>query len=354
MKERKSNIELCRIICMALIIAHHCVVHGGAVNMDICTNKYIALFLLPGGKICFVAFLAISTWFLVGQSFKAERFFKIWFQVLFYSIFFTGIAFILGTKLTVPNWFSVLFPIIGNSHGFAATYLAFYLLIPFLNIITNKITKKQLQWLILLLIYFQVISKIIGTVGGYYAPIRSELLLFILCYYITVYIKKYPITFLEKQLILFLIVLGIWLSAFIICYIAIIRFTGNEIISFFTVLCSDESSILYLIGGYALFFLFKNIKVPKCDIINRIAHYVFGILLFHDHNFFRIVLWSDVFHTQNWYYSSYFILIIILCTIIIFTCGLIVDYIREKCIEPIFFRLNIIKKLVTKMDCFIS
>lgn len=51
MKERKSNIELCRIICMLLIIAHHCVVHGGAINIDTCINKYIALFLLPGGKI---------------------------------------------------------------------------------------------------------------------------------------------------------------------------------------------------------------------------------------------------------------------------------------------------------------
>lgn len=28
-KLRKSNIELCRIICMICIIAHHCVVHGG-------------------------------------------------------------------------------------------------------------------------------------------------------------------------------------------------------------------------------------------------------------------------------------------------------------------------------------
>lgn len=349
MKERKSNIELCRIICMLLIIAHHCVVHGGAINIDTCINKYIALFLLPGGKICFVTFLAISTWFLTDQSFKAERFFKMWLQVLFYSVIFTGISMCFDVTITTKNWISVLFPIIGYTHGFAATYLAFYILIPFLSIVADKITCKQLQWLIMLLIHFQIISKVIGAVGGYNSPICSELLLFILCYYTTIYIKKNPIKIIYRQKILFLIVLCSWFSAFLIYYMATIRFAGNEVVSFLTNLCSDESSIIYLIGGYALLFLFNNIKISPCKIINNIAKCVLGVLLLHDHPFFRNVLWNKIFHTQGWYYSSYFAIKVLLCTIIIFTWGVIIDYIRQKFTEP-FLHLSLLKKLITAFE----
>lgn len=72
-----------------LIIAHHCVFHGGAVNMDPCANKWIALLILPDGKLCFNAFLAISMWFLVDQEFRAECFLKLWLETLFYSVLFT-------------------------------------------------------------------------------------------------------------------------------------------------------------------------------------------------------------------------------------------------------------------------
>lgn len=251
--------------------------------------------------------------------------------------------------ITTKNWISVLFPIIGYTHGFAATYLAFYILIPFLSIVADKITCKQLQWLIMLLIHFQIISKVIGAVGGYNSPICSELLLFILCYYTTIYIKKYPIKIIYRQKILFLIVLCSWFSAFLIYYMATIRFAGNEVVSFLTNLCSDESSIIYLIGGYALFFLFNNIKISPCKIINNIAKCVLGVLLLHDHPFFRNVLWNKIFHTQGWYYSSYFAIKVLLCTIIIFTWGVIIDYIRQKFTEP-FLHLSLLKKLITAFE----
>jgi len=107
---RKSNVELCRIVCMLLIIAHHCSVHGGSMNIDIGMNKFISLFLIPGGKLGFDCFLAISTWFLVDQAFKMERFLKVWFEVLFYSVTFAIVACAMGTVFTARNWFSIFFP----------------------------------------------------------------------------------------------------------------------------------------------------------------------------------------------------------------------------------------------------
>lgn len=77
-KPRQSNIELLRIVCMVLIVAHHAVCHGGALQLSWSGTKALALLVLPTGKIGFDCFLAISMWFLCMSSFKASRFVRTW------------------------------------------------------------------------------------------------------------------------------------------------------------------------------------------------------------------------------------------------------------------------------------
>lgn len=348
--KRESNIELCRIVCMIMIIAHHCVIHGGGVYMDLCKNKYIAWAIFPGGKLCFDAFLAISAWFLVDQTFRTERFLKTWTAVFFYSVIFAIVSVIMGAEFTWRNWFSVLFPITGNSHGFAASYLAFYLLLPFLSIVSEKISRKQAKWLVILLFYYQVVSKIIGTVSGYFQPLNSEITLFVLCYFIALYLKRYPIKLLQNKLFLFGMLLFTWGSVFLIYICGNIYFPGNEWIGFLLSLCGDESSILFLVGGFVMFFLFKNIKIPNISIINKIARTTFGILLIHDHNFFRGYVWNNIFHTTEWWYSKYYIIRIGICVAIIFIFGMCVEFMRQYFIEKPLFSMKWIKKFSIRCD----
>lgn len=348
--QRDSNIELCRIICMFMIIAHHCVVHGGGINMEVCSNKYIAWLVFPGGKLCFDAFLAISSWFLVDQIFRMERFLKTWLTVLFYSVSFSIVSVIMGAEFTWRNWFSIFFPISGNSHGFAASYLAFYLLLPFLSIVSDKISKKQTMWLVILLMYYQVISKIIGTVSGYFQPLYSEITLFILCYFIALYIKRYPVKILNNKLFLFGIVISAWVTVFFIYICANIYFPNNVWVGFLLSLCGDESSILFLLGGFAMFLLFKNIKMTNLPVVNKIAATTFGILLIHDHNFFRVYCWNNIFHTVDWWYSKYYLLRIIICVVIIFAFGIIVEFMRKNLIEKPLFSIKPLKRFLENCD----
>lgn len=74
-RQRETNIELCRIVSMVLIIMHHCATHGGGTNIDGSINKWIAYSFVPLGKICFNTFIAISMWFLVDSEFKFKKFF---------------------------------------------------------------------------------------------------------------------------------------------------------------------------------------------------------------------------------------------------------------------------------------
>lgn len=352
--KRESNIEACRIVCMLLVVAHHCVVHGGALGMESCTNKYIAWIIAPGGKICFDAFLAISAWFLVDKEFRAERFFRTWGMVFFYSVLMSVVSVYMGVVFTWRNWFSVLFPITGNSHGFAASYLAFYLLVPFLAIVSKNITKRQAQWLVILLFYFQVISQLIGTVGGYFQPISSELLLFVLCYFIALYLKRYPLKVTSSRLFMANTLIWAWFGVFALQCWNIATGGQNVLCSILLRLCWDESSVLYLIGGYALFFLFYHMQMPKINIINIIAGTTFGILLLHDHNFFRSVLWNNIFRVPEWWYSKYFVLRIIACVVIIFIFGGVIDLLRQKVIERPIFSTKLIKNLSQRLDNLVN
>lgn len=349
-KIRESNIELCRIVCMLLIIAHHSVIHGGAIDMNLCLNKYIAFFLVPGGKLCFVTFMVISTWFLVEQKFKWQRFIKTWLEVLFYSVLFTFVSSWLGTPISKKNWVSVFFPIIGNSHGFAATYLAFYLLIPFLAMIRDKITHRQLLLLITILSYYQIFSRMLGRIDGYNPSlVSSELTLFILFYFISLYLRRYPVRFFANKKFLIGLFIGIWLSIFTIWCLSLSGFAKTFRYAALSTVAQDESSILYILGGYVLFYIFNNFKIKNNKLINFMASASFGVLLFHDHNFFRYQLWQNILNAPQWYYKETFVLWVIICTLGIFIIGMLIDLVRRK-IENKIFSEDTTNKLISKLQ----
>lgn len=347
---RDTNIELCRIICMLLIIAHHAVVHGGIINLpEMSNNKFFALFLIPGGKLAFDCFIAISCWFLVDQKFKMQRFMKVWLTVLFYSVSLTVLASLMGTSLTWRDWFSIFLPISGNSHGFAASYLAFYLLIPFLNKLTRNITKIQARILLLLIFYFEVGTQIIGYFSRYYQPIPSELLVFILIYILILNLKRWPLNITKNKTAMLIIFILVWIVLWISQYYYRIN-PGDKISQFIVSTMSDESSLSNIIGGTALFFFFKNCVLKKSIIINILASGTFGILLIHDHNFFRYPFWNQIVKAPQWFYHNKFIFILGAVVLWTFVIGFTIDYIRKNLIEKAFFNLNFIKNFCAKYD----
>lgn len=346
---RDTNIELLRILCMLMIIAHHCVVHGGSFNMEYCHNKFIAMILLPGGKIGFTCFLAISTWFLVDTKFKTIRFIKVWLEVFLYSVFFAAVSLIISGTLTLKDFAASILPITGNSHGFASSYLLLYLLIPFLSKMLHNLTKFQARILLYILFYAQVISQIIGYINNYYQPIFSEILLFILFYVISFNLKKWPIKITSDLLTCSLSFCTVWILIVQVQYL-IAKGSAGGIINFISNITYGESSLLYIIGGYSLFFMFKNIPMKTNKYINAVATINLGVLLIHDHNYFRSVLWNDIFECSQWYYSSRYILYILGCVLIIYVaCGCI-DYIRQYFIEQPLMKCKKLIAFTQKID----
>lgn len=349
-KERKSNIELLRIVCMLMIIAHHYVVHGGAIGIQEHTlNRVIALAILPAGKICFNCFVAISTWFLVNSQFKADKFIKVWLQVLFYNLVILGVAQIIdASEISYKQWIGAIFPIIGNSHGYAAAYLAFYLIIPFLSIIKDKIGKRQLQLLIFALIITQLGTAALGPFIGYTQPMQSEILLFVLCYFISLYIQRYILYIKNAKRLLASILFISWMT------ISVCRIYSGHIFTDYVAnnLAGSEMSFINIIAGYCLFFLFYDLKIPYSKTINTMASTTFGILLFHDHNYFRSILWKNIIDAPRFYYvtTHEFLASTVCITITVFIVGILIESTRKILFEKIIYTSSIFKKLVWKLD----
>ena len=83
----RSILELLRIICMILIVAHHLGVHGHYGNMQISPlNKFVILLLKSGGKLGVNVYMLISGYYLVNSSFKLSRLINTLALTLFYSV----------------------------------------------------------------------------------------------------------------------------------------------------------------------------------------------------------------------------------------------------------------------------
>lgn len=352
-KLRMSNIELLRIICMILIIAHHAVIHGGAINLGSHPNWFISLAFVPGGKIAFDAFLAISMWFLVDGKYKTERAVKIWLESLFYSVLLAFVSFYWGgIEFTEQDALGVLLPITGNVHGFAAAYIIVYALTPFFQKATKDATREQVGYIVLILFVANVVALIVGNLVGHTQKIFDNVGFWSFCYFFSLYLKRWPVHIMNNKKKLFMITCICW--CFISgAYFARTTYPNLEIAQYLFTVSTSHTSIPCIVGGYALFFLFLNIKMPSIRLINVIAGGTFGVLLIHDHNFFRPILWKRIVEAETWWYSSDFILLLAAWTLAIFIVCEAIDLVRSSILERWVMNLTWVQCLCYKVDSII-
>lgn len=349
---RNSTLEILRIICMFLVILHHFVVHGGALGMEPCFNKVLASFILPVGKIAFTCFIFISMWFFVDQKFRADRFLRTWLEVLFYSVLVFVLSVQLGAQAGFTDVLGALLPIGGNTHGFAAAYLAFYLLLPLLSRASYGLTKRQVSWVVCILFYIQVFETILGGLNLtnlVLHPFSSEITLFVLCYFAALYLKRWPPTWSNLPGVMGLVFLCIWAFIFMMNWASwqIPSETASSILSLFA---ADESSLLYLIGGLALFLCFNSLPATHIAFVNTLASTTFAVLLIHDHNFFRGVLWTSIVNVPSLWYSRAFPFYMISVSIIIFISCSVIDILRQRLVEIRITKSLTYKCIAKKLD----
>lgn len=338
---RNSSIEFLRIWAMCFIICSHFCVHSGfdTANMEISLNKII---LQVGvlGNLGVDIFIMISGYFLCETKFKLSRIVKIILQVFFYSILIYFVFVCCGiTQFTIKSAIKACFPILFNGYWFATAYVILCIFSPYINIILHALGKREyLIYLGVMLFIWSVIPTF--TTRTLYS---NELCQFLLLYSLGAFVRKYPdMPFTIKHRYKLVIISAILLILTIVA--------PNFIDIHMPLLTNSYSrdSVLVILLAYGLLNLAVNAEMKISNAINSMASTTFGIYLIHDNSYIRQIIWSKLFHTQDYKYSPYLIAYMLICIMVIFVlCGLF-DYFRQKLIEkPLMSVLDPILERIT-------
>lgn len=232
----------------------------------------------------------------------------------------------------------VLWIPLGVGHGFVGSFIVLYLLIPFVNQLMKAMTKREFQYLLVLLIG---VYSVVGTFVpfGFYEYIGW----YVTIYLVGAYIRLCGIPLIRSRLreVLFMLVSLLAVSLSILGIFYLTRIKGGELqiwrLYYFV---SDSNKILALLTSVALFLFFKDMKLPQISWVNKIATATFGVSLIHGNsNTMREWLWVDVLKNVSYITQPlpHMIGHAIASVVAVYVVCVIIDLLRIKYIErPLF------------------
>lgn len=330
--KRDTNLELYRIFCMLLIVAHHYVVNSGLLVEILdpfpLSAKSAYLYILGmWGKVGINCFLMITGYFMCVSRITVRKFIKILAEIYFYSIVIYIIFLITGREsLSLLRVFQIILPIRNFDTDFTSCFVVFYLTIPFWNIMISNMNKRQHQLLLVLLI---CVFSICGTIPQFTVSI-NYVTWFGVIYAIASYIRLYDIPVFNNK--------SIWMTGTIVlsfmAMVSVISMKYFDRYPFAFVV--DSNKILALALAVCSFLWFKNINIKYSAFINAIGGATFGVLLIHaQSDAMRQWLWRDVIDCIRHYELPIFQLVIysIASISLIFIICVLIDLFRQIIFE---------------------
>ena len=340
-KERFSNLELYRIICMMLIVAHHCVVNSGLTSPEgpmsenpTSVNTLILWAIGMWGKTGINCFLLITGYFMCTSSISLRKFIKLMLWIYIYKITIFAIFLFAGYETVNPvRIVELLSPVWGFNSNFTSCFIGFWLTIPFWNILIRNMTKRQHEVLLCLLI---CMYTILGSIPKFNVAI-NYVTWFGVIYLIASYIRLYPHPTMSNKKIWSVATL-ISIALALLSVIVMSYHVAPKNVTFFV---SDSNKFFAVLVAISSFLWFKNMNVSYSILINTIGASTFGVLLIHaNSDAMRQWLWKDTVDCVGHYNLPPFqlVLYILSSVVIIFIVCTIIDIIRIKLVEKPFFR----------------
>lgn len=357
-----ANLELLRCVAMMMVIVLH-YLGKGKLLPDLTGGELdvtgAAAWLLEA--FCIVAvnvYMLISGFFLCTSSFKLSRLLQLLLQVWLYSVVFgilgAATGMIAETPVDTHYFLTLIFPISMEHYWFLTAYIFLYLLLPFVGTAVKRMTKRQLQTaLALLLITFCALKSIL--------PLRLEKdamgydCLWYLCVFLTAaYIRRFGMAFLEKRRRAVCLYVGCSLLAFAGTMVLRIVFVRTGSLGRMTGMCMEYNHILPFLAAVGLFgaFVKTEIKGKISGVINRVAPYTLGVYLLHENLGLRYT-WQNWFGADRISNVGELLLGTFLAVLGVFVCGILADMLRAgllKGLHGLLCRVRIYRKLVEKVE----
>ena len=350
-KERNSNYELMRIVSMFMIIIWHIIIHSHILNnYSNYQLKKVLEFILDIIVIHVNSFILVTGYFQSTNKFKQSKVWSLIGSNLFYKVVIVIIfTLFINLKLTNSEYVREFFIFNYDEYWFVKYYIFLYMLSPFLNILIQKMNKKQYQKFLLVLFFMLSFLPFI-TGNNAYSNDGSNLTNFLFLYFIGAYLRKYPMkewyifknlsTNMYRVILIFTFLLTIIFNYSLAQTNGLLRGTSslfNELFGGMSDMTRAYSNPFIIIQSIAYLCFFGTLNF-KNRIINNISKLVIGVYLIHDNKYVRYKLY-DWFKIGSTFSNSYKILIYILfVSIIIFVSCSIIEYIRQMLFKFIYNR----------------
>lgn len=265
MKSRNSSIEALRLFCILGILCMH--LSGTYMESSnpvtlIQLNLINSLF-----NICVTCFILISGYF--GLTRRLDKLFSLWCLVMFYSLSGAAFSYLIEGSISMTDLFKSVFPTITSKYWYFTTYVLLSLFAPYINEIPKRLSKKDFEHFLLLLIsvfylfptfFFYEIVKDNGK-----GPVNM-FIVYLIGRYIAAYRKDIAINKLKYLL-----------SFFVIIFTA---FAGNLAASLFRhrsfAPFARDNSLFMLAGAIALFAIIRNCHFQS-KVINLLAKNILAV-----------------------------------------------------------------------------
>ena len=323
---------------MLMIIAHHYVVNSGITELydssQVSVNQIFLSVFGWGGKTGINCFLLITGYFMCKQDFTWRKFLKLYLEVKFYTLVLFIVFCAIGKQeISFYNCFRALFGVallMGKS--FTTSFLALFLLIPFINRLINSMNQRSHKRLLMTLLVIFTIA------GSFFLNDFFEYIgWYVTVYLIGAYLRLYPIAWLQSVKNCSLLA-AMSLS---LCLASILFFTYFCHSFGIYYLVADSNRILAILSAVALFSLFRSVNLGQIRWINYMASPIFGIFLIHTDRNVRPWLWENVFSVKEWFSNDWLWLHAVSAVIIVYIVCFVLDIIRQIIIEkPLFACLD--------------
>ena len=336
-KQRSSNLELYRVVCMLMIVAHHYVLSGFvADNGPLVTNpsSFHSMFLwLFGawGKMGINCFMMITGYFMCTSKITLRKFLKLLAQIYFYNIVLFIIFLITGYESLSPmRVVKLLIPFWGLQYEFISCFIVFFLTIPFWSILVQNMTKRQHELLLILLLGCYTF---LGSIPSFKVS-YNYITWFGVIFLIASYIRLYPTRLFERK------ALWGWLTLVLIVTASLSVVILQKYLGAGYFFMSDCNKLFAVVVAVSSFLWFKNLNINYSRVINALGAGTFGVLLIHaNSDAIRMWLWKDTIDVAGHYSLSFGPLVLFsfgVVLVVFISCNLI-DQIRIATFEKWFF-----------------
>ena len=359
-KQRSSNLELYRIICMLMIVAHHYVVNSGLfdeggplVTEPTSVNSLYLVLFGAWGKVGINCFLMITGYFMCTSTITFRKFLKLMLQIYLYKLLIFLILLVAGYEnLSLLRIFYLIMPVRTFAVGdFVSCFIAFWLTIPFLNRLIHHLSEREH---VILIILSLVLFTLLGSLPTFSVPV-NYISWFGIIYFIASYYRLYPHPIFERRKFWGVMTLFVLFFSLVSVFVFHI-FCGYKGLGYSYYFVRDSNKIFAVAFAVCSFLWFKNMNIQYSKVINAFGAGTFGVLLIHaNSNAMRTWLWKDTIDCVGHYDMSLYSLLLYstgVVLVIFVVCNLI-DQLRIATLEKYFFKWYD-RKFATKADAFVN